>query len=84
MKTFCCNDLICLVQNPDCLILTALTQTPTQMPDPMIADFCRIVCETLKNSGNVLVPCFPSGQNLGISESAFKANFLKVTSSFRL
>jgi hypothetical protein len=49
------------VQNPDCLILTALTQTPTQMPDPMIVDFCRIVCETLKNSGNVLVPCFPSG-----------------------
>jgi hypothetical protein len=27
----------------------------------MIGDFCRIVCETLKSNGNVLVPCFPSG-----------------------
>lgn len=49
------------IKNPDCLILTALTQTPTQMPDPMIGDFCRMVCETLKSNGNVLVPCFPSG-----------------------
>ena len=32
-----------------------------QMPDPMIGEFCRIVCDTLKASGNVLVPCYPSG-----------------------
>ena len=31
------------------------------MPDPMIGEFCRIVCDTLKASGNVLVPCYPSG-----------------------
>jgi len=49
------------IKNADCMIMTALTQTPTLMPDPMIGDFCRIVCETLKSNGNVLVPCFPSG-----------------------
>ena len=31
------------------------------MPDPIIGEFCRIVCDTLKASGNVLVPCYPSG-----------------------
>ena len=49
------------IRGADCMIMTALTQTPTQMPDPMIGEFCRIVCDTLKASGNVLVPCYPSG-----------------------
>ena len=49
------------LKGADCLIMTALTQTPTQMPDPMIGEFCRLVVETLKASGNVLVPCYPSG-----------------------
>jgi len=49
------------IKNADCMIMTGLTQTPSLMPDPMIGDFCRIVCETLKSNGNVLVPCFPSG-----------------------
>jgi len=49
------------LKGADCLILTGLTQTPTHAPDPVLADFCRIVCDTLKSSGNVLVPCYPSG-----------------------
>jgi len=49
------------IKNADCMILTGLTQAPTQMPDPMIGDFCRLVCDTLKSNGNVLIPCFPSG-----------------------
>lgn len=49
------------IKGADCLIMTSLTQTPTQMPDPMIGDFCRLICDTLKNSGNVLVPCYPAG-----------------------
>eukprot|EP00088_Acartia_fossae_P030637 TRINITY_DN3162_c0_g1_i2.p1 TRINITY_DN3162_c0_g1~~TRINITY_DN3162_c0_g1_i2.p1 ORF type:complete len:711 (+),score=150.28 TRINITY_DN3162_c0_g1_i2:54-2186(+) len=49
------------IKNADCMILTGLTQAPTLMPDPMIGDFCRLVCDTLKSNGNVLIPCFPSG-----------------------
>jgi len=49
------------IKGADVMIMTALTHTPTQMPDPMIGEFCRIVCDTLKASGNVLVPCYPSG-----------------------
>ncbi|CAB4068088.1 INTS9 [Lepeophtheirus salmonis] len=47
--------------NVDCLIMTSLTQTPTQMPDPMIGEFCKSVVETTRLGGNVLVPCYPSG-----------------------
>lgn len=49
------------LRNTDCLILTALTQTPAQNPDPMIVEFCKTVIETTKMGGNVLVPCYPSG-----------------------
>ena len=49
------------LRNADCLILTALTQTPTQNPDPMIVEFCKTVIDTTKQGGNVLVPCYPSG-----------------------
>ena len=49
------------LKNADCLILTALTQTPTHSPDPMMVEFCKTVIETTKSGGNVLVPCFPSG-----------------------
>ena len=41
--------------------MTALTQTPTQNPDPMIVEFCKTVIETAKSGGNVLVPCYPAG-----------------------
>merc|ERR1719219_1030626 len=49
------------LRNADCLILTALTQTPTQNPDPMIVEFCKTVIDTTKSGGNVLVPCYPAG-----------------------
>lgn len=49
------------LRNVDCLILTALTQTPTLNPDPMIGEFCKTVVDTTKLGGNVLVPCYPSG-----------------------
>ncbi|XP_040572594.1 integrator complex subunit 9 [Lepeophtheirus salmonis] len=49
------------LRNVDCLIMTSLTQTPTQMPDPMIGEFCKSVVETTRLGGNVLVPCYPSG-----------------------
>lgn len=49
------------LRNTDCLILTALTQTPTHNPDPMIVEFCKTVIDTTKMGGNVLVPCYPSG-----------------------
>ena len=49
------------LRNADCLIMTALTQTPTQNPDPMIVEFCKTVIDTTKQGGNVLVPCYPSG-----------------------
>ena len=49
------------LKNADCLILTALTQTPTHNPDPMMVEFCKTVIETTKSGGNVLVPCYPSG-----------------------
>ena len=41
--------------------MTALTQTPTQNPDPMIVEFCKTVIETATSGGNVLVPCYPAG-----------------------
>jgi len=49
------------IKNADCMMMTGLTQAPNQMPDPMIGDFCRLVCDTIKSNGNVLIPCFPSG-----------------------
>ena len=36
------------LRNTDCLIMTALTQTPTQNPDPMIVEFCKTVIDTTK------------------------------------
>ncbi len=49
------------LRNADCLIMTALTQTPLHNPDSMIVEFCKTVTDTLKLGGNVLVPCYPSG-----------------------
>ncbi|XP_060063124.1 integrator complex subunit 9-like [Ylistrum balloti] len=49
------------LRNSDLLILGCLTQTPTVNPDAMIGEFCVNAAVTLKNGGNVLVPCYPSG-----------------------
>jgi hypothetical protein len=58
----------------DCLLLTSLTVTPTKNPDTMIGDFCRTVCETVKQGGNVLVPCYPSGKTLINLPNGFSVN----------
>ena len=50
------------LRNADCLIMTSLTQTPLNNPDPMIGQFCNAVVETTRQGGNVLVPCYPSGK----------------------
>jgi integrator complex subunit 9 len=49
------------LKNSDVLLMTSLTQTPTANPDSMIGEFCMNTANTLKNGGNVLVPCSPSG-----------------------
>lgn len=49
------------LRNSDLLIVGCLTQTPTVNPDAMIGEFCVNAAVTLKNGGNVLVPCYPSG-----------------------
>ena len=50
----------------DCLLLTSLTMTPLHNPNPMIGEFCQTVCDTIRQGGNVLVPCYPSGKNKNI------------------
>ncbi|KAJ1158080.1 hypothetical protein NDU88_010774 [Pleurodeles waltl] len=49
------------LKNSDVLILTGLTQIPTANPDGMVGEFCSNLATTVRNGGNVLVPCFPSG-----------------------
>ncbi|XP_071479583.1 integrator complex subunit 9-like [Diadema antillarum] len=49
------------LKNSDVLILTGLTQTPAHNPDSMLGEFCSTLTLTIKNGGNVLVPCYPSG-----------------------
>ncbi|GFO12839.1 integrator complex subunit 9, partial [Plakobranchus ocellatus] len=49
------------LKNADILILSCLTQTPLSLPDSMIGEFCINAAVTVKNGGNVLVPCYASG-----------------------
>ncbi|KAJ7417673.1 Integrator complex subunit 9 [Pitangus sulphuratus] len=49
------------LKNSDVLILTSLTQIPTANPDGMVGEFCSNLAMTVRNGGNVLVPCYPSG-----------------------
>ncbi|XP_072042654.1 integrator complex subunit 9-like [Amphiura filiformis] len=49
------------LKNPDILLLTGVTQTPTHNPDSMLGEFCSNLTVTIKNGGSVLVPCYPSG-----------------------
>ena len=51
----------------DCLLLTSLTMTPLHNPNPMIGEFCQTVCDTIRQGGNVLVPCYPSGKNTNLN-----------------
>ncbi|XP_060040886.1 integrator complex subunit 9 isoform X1 [Erinaceus europaeus] len=49
------------LKNSDVLLLTGLTQIPTANPDGMVGEFCSNLALTVRNGGNVLVPCYPSG-----------------------
>uniref|UniRef100_A0ABI7YLI4 Integrator complex subunit 9 n=2 Tax=Felinae TaxID=338152 RepID=A0ABI7YLI4_FELCA len=49
------------LKNSDVLVLTGLTQIPTANPDGMVGEFCSNLALTVRNGGNVLVPCYPSG-----------------------
>lgn len=50
-----------MLKNSDALILTGITQAPLANPDAMLGEFCSRLATTLRNGGNVLVPCCPSG-----------------------
>ncbi|XP_074102287.1 integrator complex subunit 9-like [Cotesia typhae] len=49
------------LKHSDVLILTGLTQTPTANFDTMLGELCMAVAMTLRSSGCVLIPCYPSG-----------------------
>lgn len=49
------------LQDADVLVLTNLTPSPLINPDTMLGDFCSHTIKTLRNDGNVLVPCYPCG-----------------------
>lgn len=49
------------LQDADVMLLTNLTPSPLVNPDTMLGDFCSHTIQTLKNEGNVLVPCYPCG-----------------------
>ncbi|KAJ7350140.1 Integrator complex subunit 9 [Desmophyllum pertusum] len=50
-----------MLKNSDVLIMTGITEAPTANPDAMLGEFCTHLATTLRNGGNVLVPCCPSG-----------------------
>lgn len=71
----------------DCLLLTSLTMTPLHNPNPMIGEFCQTVCDTIRQGGNVLVPCYPSGIIYDLIEclhGQLDMNGLTTTSMFFL
>ena len=49
------------LQDADVMLLTNLTPSPLVNPDSMLGDFFTHTIQTLKNDGNVLVPCYPCG-----------------------
>ncbi|KAM7053730.1 LOW QUALITY PROTEIN: integrator complex subunit 9-like [Molossus nigricans] len=46
------------LKNSDVLVLTGLTQIPTANPDGMMGEFFSNLALTVRNGGNVLVPCY--------------------------
>ncbi|KAL4225643.1 Integrator complex subunit 9 [Mactra antiquata] len=52
----------------DLLILSSITQTPLTNPDSMIGEVCVNAAVTIKNGGNVLIPCYPSGVTYDLFE----------------
>ena len=49
------------LKNADVLLMSALNHTPMYNPDNMLAEFCVTIASTVRNGGNALVPCYPSG-----------------------
>ena len=45
----------------DALLLCGLTNAPLANPDTMLGELCGRLASTLKNGGNVLIPCYPTG-----------------------
>lgn len=45
----------------DLIILSNLTMAPTSNPDNSLGELCVNVASTIRNSGNVLIPCYSSG-----------------------
>jgi integrator complex subunit 9 len=45
----------------DVMILSSLTGAPSANPDTMLGELCTRMASTLKNGGNVLIPCYPMG-----------------------
>lgn len=49
------------LKEADIFILTGLTRAPQYNPDAMMGEICMAVIHTLRQGGNVLFPCYPSG-----------------------
>lgn len=49
------------LKDANVMILNNLTKTPILNPDQMVADLCTQIATSLKNNGNVLIPCYSSG-----------------------
>ncbi|KAG1663664.1 Integrator complex subunit 9 [Nymphon striatum] len=56
------------LKNADILVLTGLTQVPLDNPDNQLAEFCIACVAVVRNGGNVLVPCYPSGVTYDLFE----------------
>ncbi|XP_061164855.1 uncharacterized protein LOC133173822 [Saccostrea echinata] len=56
------------LRQSDLIILSSMTKTPGYNPDQMIGEFCVNTVVTIKNGGNVLVPCYPSGMTFDLFE----------------
>lgn len=56
------------LKNFNALILSSLTQTPLANPDSMLGELCVTVAVTVRNGGNVLIPCYPSGVTFDLFE----------------
>uniref|UniRef100_K1PRM0 Integrator complex subunit 9 n=1 Tax=Magallana gigas TaxID=29159 RepID=K1PRM0_MAGGI len=56
------------LRQSDLIIVSSMTKTPGYNPDQMIGEFCMNTVVTIKNGGNVLVPCYPSGMIFDLFE----------------
>ncbi|CAG7668628.1 unnamed protein product [Allacma fusca] len=66
------------LKDADIFFLTGLTKSPNHNPDSMMGEVCLTVGMTLKNGGNVVLPCYPSGLIYDLFECL--ANYLDANS----